>query len=208
MLKYYDGTVFNVNAQAVVNTVNCTGVMGAGIALEFALRYPQLFNDYKQKCERKEMVIGKVDYFDAGDKLIINFPTKWHFKYPSKLEWIEMGLKDFVKTYKKHNIKSVAFPKLGTLNGGLNWNNVKHLMEKYLTDLDIDIFICLDQKKEAEGLELQMLKILNEINFNASKKEFNLKEKQINCLLKAKPFTRFWKLQQIESIGITPGSDS
>ena len=203
MLKYYEGTVFNAQTQTMVNTVNCTGVMGAGIALEFAMRYPQLLEDYKQKCEKKEIMVGKVDYFNAGDRLIINFPTKWHFKYPSKLEWIEKGLKSFVQTYKQYGIESVAFPKLGTLNGGLAWEDVRQLMEKYLTDLDIEVIICLDQKKEAEGLEYQMLNVLNNIDFIKTKKDFKLKEKQIEILTKSKPFTRFWKLQQVESIGIT-----
>ena len=69
--------------------------------------------------------------------IIVNFPTKWHFKYPSKLEWIDQGLNDFLISYKKQGITSVAFPKLGTSNGGLNWEDVRKLMEKYLSKADI-----------------------------------------------------------------------
>ena len=101
MVEYYDGSVFNVEADAIVNTVNCTGVMGAGIALEFSLRYPAMLEHYEKMCKIREIKIGRVDYFCDEEKTIINFPTKWHFKYPSQIEWIEMGLKDFVATYKK-----------------------------------------------------------------------------------------------------------
>lgn len=152
MLKYFEGSVFNVGAQALVNAVNCVGVMGAGIALAFKLRYPAMFEDYKIKCKNEKIITGKVDYYKNEDgTIIVNFPTKYHFKYPSQLIWIEQGLQDFVKTYQKHGITSVAFPKLGTGNGGLNWNEVKALMEKYLMNLDIDVYICLNNKKEAEG---------------------------------------------------------
>ena len=130
MIKYFNGTIFNVEVDAIVNTVNTVGVMGAGLALEFSLRYPEMYIAYKQKCDNKLLQVGELMYYQEKESLIINFPTKWHFKYPSKIEWIEKGLKEFVKTYKKYNINTVAFPKLGTLNGGLSWGDVKRLMEK------------------------------------------------------------------------------
>ena len=127
MVIYQEGTVFNTDAEAIVNTVNCTGVMSAGIALEYSLRYPEMFKAYEEKCKNKQIQIGKVDYYNNGDIIIVNFPTKWHFKYPSQISWIEQGLKDFVSTYKSQGFKSVAFTKLGTLNGHLNWNEVRCL---------------------------------------------------------------------------------
>ena len=142
MIIYTEGTVFNAGAQAIVNTVNCDGFMGAGIALEFSLRYPKMLVDYETKCKNDLVKIGKVDYFNMGDTIIINFPTKQHFQFQSKLAWIENGLKDFVATYKKHNIESVAFPKLGTSNGGLNWDDVKSIMEGYLSKIDLKVYIC------------------------------------------------------------------
>lgn len=202
MIKYYEGTVFNTDTKAIVNTVNCTGVMGAGIALEFMLRYPEMFNDYENKCKDKQIVTGRVDYYKNKDgTIIINFPTKWHFKYPSKLIWIEQGLKDFVNTYIQHGITSVAFPKLGTSNGGLNWNDVKTIMERYLSCLEIDIYICLDNMNEAEGIEKLMVD-----NFNSSSLEqlstiVKLNAKQKESIKNRMPYNRFWKIAGTETIG-------
>lgn len=201
MIKYFEGTVFNTDAKAIVNTINCIGVMNAGIALEFGLRYPKMLDEYTQKCKNKEIQVGKIYYFKDTEKTIINFPTKWHFKYPSKIEWIEMGLKNFVETYKQYNIVSVAFPKLGTLNGQLDWKVVKNLMEYYLSKVDIDVYICLDDKKEAEGIEAKMLEFINKLDINRIKSEVKLNEKQIIMLNNYKPFSRFWKIKEIESLG-------
>lgn len=194
MLKYFDGTVFNAPVESIVNTVNTTGAMGAGIALEFALRYPEMFKDYEEKCKKGKIVTGKVDYYFYKNKTIINFPTKQFFKYPSRLEWIEQGLIDFVKTYKDAKIKSVAFPKLGTLNGKLNWNIVKNIMEKYLSSLDIDVYICLDAKQDAEGKEKEMLDLFNDCDINVLANSLKLNDAQRDYLYDKKPFNRFWKI--------------
>lgn len=202
MIRYFEGTVFNVDTRAIVNTVNCTGVMGAGIALEFMLRYPNMYEDYEAKCNDKKIMIGKIDYFkNSDDRIIVNFPTKWHFKYPSKLIWIEKGLQDFVKTYEKQGVTSIAFPKLGTNNGGLNWQDVKILMEKYLSNLDIEIYICLDNKKEAEGLEKIMLDKFNEIDIEKFSKIVKLNVAQKKNIEKNMPYDRFWKISDTESVG-------
>lgn len=203
MITYLEGTVFNTDADAIVNTINCTGVMNAGVALEYSLRYPELLKEYEQKCKNNEITVGHIYYYKDKEKLIVNFPTKWHFKYPSKLEWIEEGLKDFVKTYKKYGIKIVAFTKLGTLNGGLDWNRVKLLMEKYLNNLEIPVYICLDNKKEAEGLEKEMLSVLDSIDITKIRDEIRLTAKQIEILQKNIPVDRFWKIKEIAGIGTT-----
>ena len=201
MIKYLEGTVFNTDADAIVNTINCIGVMNAGIALEFSLRYPELLKEYEQKCKNKEISVGHIYYYKDKEKLIVNFPTKWHFKYPSKLEWIDDGLKDFVKTYKRYNIKSIAFTKLGTLNGGLDWSKVKVLMEKYLSNLDILVYICLDTKKEAEGLEKEMLDVFNNMDAVELKQNIRLTTRQIETLKSSMPIDRFWKIKVLEGIG-------
>lgn len=203
MITYLEGTVFNTDADAIVNTINCTGVMNAGIALEYGLRYPQLLKEYEEKCKNNEIAIGHIYYYKDKEKTIVNFPTKWHFKYPSKIEWIEAGLKDFVKTYKTHNIKSVAFTKLGTLNGGLDWSKVKSLMEQYLSNLDIPVYICLDNKKEAEGLEKEMLDIFNSLNIDDLKQNVRLTTSQISILKNNIPFNRFWKIKELDGLGTT-----
>src|SRR6056297_2677226 len=140
MIHYYEGTVFNTPAKTIVNTVNCVGVMGAGIALEFKLRYPEMYKDYKEKCKNDKVKVGRPYLYRLKNDLrILNFPRKKHWRNNSKLEWIESGLIYFRNNYQKINMESVAFPKLGTNNGGLNWSDVKQLMEEYLSDLNINI---------------------------------------------------------------------
>jgi len=204
MLKYYDGTVFNVPVKTLVNTVNCLGVMGSGIALEFKLRFPKMYNDYEKRCREKEVRIGKpYIYKHSKDIWIMNFPTKNHWKYPSKIEWIEEGLKFFKENYKKWAIDSIAFPKLGTANGKLNWKEVKEIMEKYLINLDIDVYICLDEKKKAEGIEKEMV---DNINSNASIdsliKDVGINKRQAQIIINNLPITRFWHIHKLKGIGI------
>ena len=203
MIKYYSGTVFNTQADALVNTINCDGVMGAGIALEFGLRYPDMYEDYIRKCKDNEIHVGQVDYYKTNSITIINFPTKFHFKFPSQIQWVEAGLQNFVDTYKYHNISSVAFPKLGTNKGGLDWNQVKPLMEKYLENLDIEVIICLDEDKQAAGLEKQMLEMFNNASIDTLSQVARLNANQKEIIQKKKPFDRFWKIGITKGIGQT-----
>ena len=206
MIIYNKGTVFNSGAEAIVNTVNCVGVMGAGLALEFALRYPEMYNDYQCKCKAKQIMVGKIDYYQVEKEIVVNFPTKWHFKFPSKIEWIEMGLQDFVCTYKSMGIKSVAFPKLGALNGGLDWGKVQFLIEKYLSKIDIPVYICLDESS-AEGVEKKMLDLFNSLPIEVLGATIRLTERQKSLLNKNKPFFRFWQIKEMDGIGITTYSN-
>lgn len=143
MIVFKSGNLFDSECQTLVNTVNCIGVMGAGIAKQYKQKYPEMFGEYKLACNNKELNIGGDiwvwDYIDLyKPKKILCFATKEHWMYPSKIEWIERGLQNFVKNYKKWNITSIAWPKLGCTNGKLNWENeVKPLMFKYLQPLDI-----------------------------------------------------------------------
>jgi len=149
MIKYrYNENIFNSKSMSLVNTVNCVGVMGAGLAKEFKLRFPEMFKDYVKKCNANEIRIGKLDICKINNqKIIINFPTKDHWKYPSKINYIKKGLDHFVQNYKSWNITSIAFPQLGCGKGGLKWNNVKYLMEEYLINLDITIEIYVNDVK-------------------------------------------------------------
>ena len=137
------GNIFNTKAQTVVNTVNCVGVMGKGIALVYKLRYPQMFDIYHDYCKRHLIGIGKLWLYkgDETDPWVLNFPTKFHWKYPSKMEYLEAGLQKFVDSYKEKGITSIAFPLLGTHNGGLDKIEVLDLMHKYLEQCDIPIEI-------------------------------------------------------------------
>ena len=161
MLSYVEGDLFGSPAQVIVNTVNTVGVMGKGIALEFKKRYPDMFEYYKKVCDKHNLVIGKLMLYYAPDHWLLLFPTKEHWRNPSKLEYIEKGLMTFVRKYADYNITSIAFPKLGCGNGELNWDDVKPLMEKYLKDLPIDVYIyqgmarktILEHKKQDEMSE-------------------------------------------------------
>ena len=138
-----NGNIFNTKAQTIVNTVNCVGVMGKGIALVFKLRYPAMFDIYQDFCKQGLIGIGKLWIYkgDARDPWVLNFPTKTHWKLPSEYEYIEKGLQKFVETYKEKGITSIAFPLLGANNGGLDGKKVEELMISYLSQCDIPIEI-------------------------------------------------------------------
>jgi len=135
-LKYMDGDILEAKTQVVVNTVNCEGVMGKGLALQFKKKYPEMFKEYKQKSQLGKIAIGQLHlYKETPQYWILNFPTKNHWRQKSKLEYIEKGLVTFREKYEEWGITSIAFPRLGCQQGGLDWAEVKPLMEKYLGDL-------------------------------------------------------------------------
>ena len=133
--------------------------------------------------------------------IIINFPTKEDYKKPSKLTWIEAGMRNFIETYKKYNIKSVAFPKLGTGQGNLQWEEVHTVMKKYLQQADLIVYICLDELKYAEGKEKEMLDMFNEIDLDLLSERIGLKSNQLKNLENNRPFKRFWYIYKTKSIG-------
>lgn len=137
------GNIFNAKAQTIVNTVNCVGVMGKGIALVFKLKYPAMFDEYADLCKRHLIQPGKLWIYKGvpNEPWVLNFPTKFHWKYPSKIEYLELGLQKFVDTYQDKGITSIAFPMLGTHNGGLPKEDVLELMTKYLSQCSIPIEI-------------------------------------------------------------------
>ena len=200
MITYFKGTVFNTPAKALVNTINTKGVMGAGIALEFSLRYPNMSKAYKQRCDRVEVSVGKMDYHHEDSMVIVNFPTKRHYRHDSKLEWIEDGLKHFVSTYKEQGIDTIAFPKLGCANGHLEWTDVQPLMEKYLSNLDIMVYICLDNIDHAEGKEKEMVDFFNKTTESDFITEIKIKPEQVKTLMKKQPINRFWELSKMPEI--------
>ena len=138
-MKIITGNIFRTNMQTIVNTVNCFGIMGAGIALECKYRYPDMFARYKELCDKKLLKIGKLYLYQTHQKWILNFPTKYHWKYETKPEYVEEGLKKFIETYKEKGIKSIAFPMLGANNGGLSEEQSLLLIEKYLSKIDIPV---------------------------------------------------------------------
>lgn len=147
MLTYVVGDLFQSPAHVLVNTVNTVGVMGKGIAKTFKTVYPEMFARYRELCETKKLTVGKVWLFKTSNKWVLNFPTKTTWRQPSKVEYIEAGLKAFVNGYAERGITSIAFPLLGCGNGELDWNTqVRPMMEKYLRPLPIDIFVYVYDK--------------------------------------------------------------
>lgn len=139
MLRFVRGDLFESKAQTLVNTVNCVGVMGKGVALAFKQRYPEMYKKYRLQCERGEIQIGTLTLYTDTQPWIINFPTKRHWRSRSRLQYIEAGLKYLVQHYKEWGITSLAMPALGCGHGGLDWSEVRPLIEQYLGNLDVDI---------------------------------------------------------------------
>src|SRR5438034_6813010 len=142
-INYQKGDIFNSKAHVIVNTVNCEGVMGKGLALAFKERYPAMFAVYQQECKAGKLRIGRPTLYKVSTPWILNFPTKDHWRPPSKLEYLEKGLEYLVANYQKTGIQSIAFPKLGAQNGKLSWDDVGPLMAKYLSQLDIDVYVYI-----------------------------------------------------------------
>ncbi len=143
MIKVKIGDLFESQATTLVNTVNCVGVMGKGIAQEFKKRFPEMFSDYAQRCNLNRVVPGvPYLYTDLLGTSIINFPTKKHWRSPSRISDIIHGLDVFLNEYEKWNIDSVAFPPLGCGNGGLEWSLVGPIIYQKLSaeNISVDLF--------------------------------------------------------------------
>jgi len=146
MIELKQGDILRANAEALVNTVNCVGVMGRGLALQFKKVFPDNFKCYKTVCDRKELHPGKMFTYDLNSlhnpHYVINFPTKRHWKGKSRMEDIESGLKALVEEVRKRNIRSIAIPPLGCGLGGLRWADVRVKIESAFKDLaDVQVLL-------------------------------------------------------------------
>ena len=130
MFFYTTGDLLQSDAEALVNTVNCEGYMGKGIAYQFKLKFPNNNKDYVKACKNGTLRPGKLHVYKESEKIIINFPTKDKWREKSRMEYIEDGLDALVLLIKELNIKSIAIPPLGSGNGGLIWNDVKQVLAK------------------------------------------------------------------------------
>lgn len=140
MIEYISGDIFEIKVDALVNPVNTVGIMGKGLALAFKQKFPNNFKLYKKACDSKQIIVGKIfstiNVDSDNPKYIINFPTKDHWKYPSKIEWVESGLNDLRDFIISNKIRSIAIPALGCGNGGLNWDDVDYLFNKILRGIN------------------------------------------------------------------------
>lgn len=136
MISYTTGNILDSNADAIVNTVNCEGYMGKGIAYQFKLRYPENNEEYIKQCNSGNFKIGSILVFKEANKLILNFPTKDKWRRKSEYDYIHKGLKTLIEKLPSLNVKSIAFPPLGCGNGGLEWNKVKEILVENLTPFE------------------------------------------------------------------------
>lgn len=146
MIEYRKGDITKAEVEAIINTVNTVGVMGKGIALSFKKEFPGNYKAYKEACKNGEVQIGKMFVVPSGrilPRLIINFPTKEHWRNFSKYEFIEAGLQDLISVIKSEKIKSIAIPPLGSGNGGLDWQKVRKLILNKLQELDAEVKIVI-----------------------------------------------------------------
>ena len=129
MIEFRTGDILKADAEALVNAVNCVGVMGRGVSLLFKKAFPENFKAYSAACARVEVQPGRMFVFETGcaanPKYVINFPTKRHWREVSRLADVEIGLLDLAETIRKQGIRSIALPALGCGLGGLNWNEVR-----------------------------------------------------------------------------------
>lgn len=163
MIKIIKGNIFSSNCQCVVNTINCVGIMGAGMAYECRLRYPKMFERYAELCKEKLIDIGTLWLYKSDDKWILNFPTKYHWKYESKPEYLEKGLQKFLVTYKEKGITSIAFPLLGASNGGISESVSLEIMNKYLVKCDIPVEIYHYDPEAYDDLFIRFKNLWNSI---------------------------------------------
>ncbi|MGB5134455.1 MAG: macro domain-containing protein [Prochlorococcaceae cyanobacterium] len=201
-------SVFNTAAEVVANTVNCEGVMGAGLALEFALRHPDLEADYQLRCQAGAVQIGRPHLFPlapgstAGYRAVLNVPTKQHWRFPSRLSWIEQALAYIASHYSQATppITSLALPRLGCDKGGLEWTEVRPLIERHLGDCpDLTVYLCGDTAP-AEGTEAVMLEAFARDQQSGELPAF-LKGKARQALLQISAPARFRQLASISGVG-------
>jgi hypothetical protein len=160
--------------------------MGAGIALECRLRYPAMYQQYAGLCEEKKIDIGTLWIYKASDRWILNFPTKQHWKYPTKEEYLHAGLRKFMETYEARGVESIAFPVLGAQNGGLEAARSVEIMESYLRDCPIrveiyqydpmakdDLFDKFKERMLTSGLRSDYIERIRDVLQNPKMRQLN-----------------------------------
>ena len=146
MIRFAEGNLLDAKAEALVNTVNTVGVMGKGIALMFKEVFPDNFRAYAAACKVGKVRTGRVFVTERqdlvnGPRWIVNFPTKQHWRSPSRIEWVRDGLADLRQFVNDTGVRSIALPPLGSGNGGLDWDEVRPMIEDALSALDAEIIV-------------------------------------------------------------------
>ena len=164
MIHYVKGNLFESPAEALVNTVNTAGVMGKGIALQFREAFPENYRVYRNVCQNGGLHVGELLVTEdsnllCGQKTIVNFPTKTHWKMPSEYSYIEQGLAALRSEILNRGIRSIAIPPLGSHNGGLDWLRVKRMIENALDGLSCDIYLYEPSDVIMERMKSERVKL-------------------------------------------------
>jgi O-acetyl-ADP-ribose deacetylase (regulator of RNase III) len=173
MIRYTSGDLLKSEAEALVNPVNCAGVMGKGLALQFKKAFPDCFPHYREACAAGRLIPGSVLVFErdaaAGPRYIISFPTKRHWKEKSREEYIARGLENLLKTAEERHIRSVALPALGCGLGGLSWVRVRKIIEEKLSESTVEFVVYAPeaasdsahaQTADAEAVLLHLIRLV------------------------------------------------
>lgn len=186
------GNIWNTKAHTIVNTVNCEGVMGAGIALECRLRFPEMFSRYKEICDDGLLKPGLLWLYKGEERWILNFPTKTSWKLPSKEEYLHSGLKKFAETFQSKGIESIAFPLLGASHGGIDESRSLEIMKQYLEPLDLVVEIYKYDPKAKDELfdEIKSLLLGKESDIEYLAKETKIQKQYLKTLLDGIKFNK------------------
>ena len=171
-VRILEGDLLKSNMHALVNTVNTVGIMGKGVALAFKKRYPDMYRDYAERCARGDVRLGQPYVYRTDDHVVVNFPTKQHWRSVSRLSDIEAGLDYLEGHYKQWQIKSLAVPPLGCGNGQLEWRVVGPILLRHLKRLDIPVELYAPHGSTLLG-EIQ-LDLLDQLNPQNREQEWRL----------------------------------
>lgn len=194
------GNIFTSQCQTLVNTVNCVGVMGAGIALECRLRYPEMHEKYVNLCSNKQINIGRLWIYKAPERWILNFPTKMHWRYPSKIDFLKAGLEKFSNTYKEKGIESIAFPLLGADKGGIPHQQSLSVMIDYLEKLDLDVEVYKYDPRAKDDLFDKTKEWLLSQDVNAISREAKLRKDYVVKVIDAMDSPNIMQLNQLARV--------
>lgn len=202
------GNIFTTKAQTIVNTVNCVGVMGAGIALEFRLREPGMYRRYVEICKAGKLSPGILWLYKSAQPQILNFPTKMDWKRPSRPEYLEKGLNKFAASYREKGITSIAFPMLGADKGGLPIDVSKSIMRHYLSpleDLDVEIYEYDPTAKDDLYEVIKKFVISQDVAYLA--KSTGIAKPRLETICKAMAQDSVCQISQLGALpGIGPGT--
>jgi O-acetyl-ADP-ribose deacetylase (regulator of RNase III) len=154
VIRFVSGNLFDSEADALVNAVNCVGVMGKGIALQFKRAFPAMFTEYERDCRQGRVRLGSVTTFRERGKLIVNFPTKQDWRTKSRLSDVEAGLRALRHLIESERIPSVAVPPLGCGNGGLDWSDVRAAIVREfggMDEIDIEVYEPVSHRAETNA---------------------------------------------------------